>query len=331
MESDVAGKAQELQEMIEMKFRGRIFQLGCCVLVACFAGSTAASADCADLLNQFNAAITARSLPDTKAVERKIAVDPACGNRAVEVSRQRSVLELIVARQLRDKNAPLSDYEGLLTEASELQWAAAQLLGDIRFKDRKFSDATAAYERALETIKNVGLTPTPPDPKVIKAIFDRAVESRMLAANEEGTGRATFVVAAKDHRDGSMGGAMSDDVRGVKFDSVPLPIGFETRTANFTPLGQQAANELLKALAEQNPAQLTLVGHTDERGEADYNMRLSDQRVKAVAAFLKQNGITAKIVTVAKGKSEPLQLADTSGLSREDIWALNRRVVWQRN
>lgn len=314
-----------------MNFRDRTFKLGCCLVVACFAGASAARADCTDLLNQFNAAIAARSLPDAKSVEAKIAVDAGCGNLAVQVSRQRSVLELIVVQQLRDKNAPPSDYEGLLAEASELQWRGAVLLGDIRFKDRKFGEATVAYERAIEIIKNVGLTPTPPDAKTIKAIFDRAVELRMLAANEEGAGRATFVASAKDHRDGSVGGAMSADVRGVKFDSVPLPIRFDTATANFSSVGQQAADELLKAVMQQNPAQLTLIGHTDERGEADYNMRLSDQRVKAVAAYLKQNGVTAKIVTVAKGKSEPLQLADTSGLSREDIWALNRRVVWQRN
>jgi OOP family OmpA-OmpF porin len=316
-----------------MKFRDRIFKFNCCLLLACLAclaGSSAAKADCADLLNQFNAAIAARSIPDAKGAEAKIAVDPMCGTRAVEVSRQRSVLELIVARQLRAKNAPLSDYEGLLTEASELQWAAAQLLGDIRFKDRKFAEATAAYERALEIIKNYGLTPTSPDAATIKAIFDRANNSRMLAANEEVGGRATFVASAKDHRDGTIGGTMSESIRDIKMDSVPLPIRFETATATLSPLGLEAANELLKALVEQSPTQLTLVGYTDERGEADYNMRLSDQRVKAVAAFLKQNGITAKIITVARGKSEPLSITDTD-LSRADIWALNRRVVWQRN
>jgi outer membrane protein OmpA-like peptidoglycan-associated protein len=218
-----------------------------------------------------------------------------------------------------------------LVEASELQWQAAKLLGDIKFKDHKFAEATVAYERAIEIIKNVSLTPQAPDQKTIKAVFDRAVESKMLAANEEGNSRPVFVAAAKDHRDGTIGGAMSESIRDLKVETVPLPINFETATANFTQNGQQAANELLKAVLEQNPPQLTLVGHTDERGEADFNMKLSDQRVKAVAAFLKQNGVTAKIVTVAKGKSEPLQLADTSGLSREDIWALNRRVVWQRN
>ncbi len=123
---------------------------------------------------------------------------------------------------------------------------------------------------------------------------------------------------------------MSESVRGFAPKVVPIPIGFETASAKFSELGQRAASELLLALQQQRPTALTLVGHTDERGEAAYNMRLSDERVKAVAAFLKQNGITAQIVTVAKGKSEPLQLTDASQYTREDIWALNRRVEWKR-
>jgi outer membrane protein OmpA-like peptidoglycan-associated protein len=236
-----------------------------------------------------------------------------------------------VVNQLRDKKAPASDYEAMLLEASEVSWRGASLLGDIRYSQRRFGQAQIAYERALEIIKNVGLTPTPPDRKSIEAIFDSASEAKMLSANDEGGAGAIFVPAATDHRDGTVGGMMSEDIRGFKPTDIPVPVQFETATAKFSPKGQLAADELLKALIEQNPAQLTLIGHTDDRGEADYNMRLSDQRVKALAAFLKQNGVTAKIVTVAKGKSEPLQLSDASERTREDIWALSRRVVWKRN
>jgi OOP family OmpA-OmpF porin len=125
---------------------------------------------------------------------------------------------------------------------------------------------------------------------------------------------------------------MSAEVRGCGITFVPLPIQFETGTAKFSPLGEKAAREFLDAVREQNPAQLTLVGHTDERGTAGYNMTLSAQRVAAVAGYLRRNGVAStRIMTIAKGKSEPLQLDDIPGLKREDIWALNRRVVWQRN
>jgi outer membrane protein OmpA-like peptidoglycan-associated protein len=231
-----------------------------------------------------------------------------------------------------DKQAPTFDYEALVIDADkpDVLWRAAVGLADIRLSQRRFGDAAVAYDRAIETIKNKSKTPTSPGDPTNKAILDRATESKMLAAND-GLAGSVFVPAAKDHRDGTVGGTMSQDIRGFKPTAIPIPIRFETASAKFTPVGEQAAKELLDALREQAPSDLTLVGHTDERGEADYNMRLSDERVKAVAAFLKQNGITAKIATIAKGKSEPLQLPDTSELTREDIWALNRRVVWKRN
>ena len=34
--------------------------------------------------------------------------------------------------------------------------------------------------------------------------------------------------------------------------------------------------------------------------------------------------------TAGKGANEPIQLTDTSGLTQEDIYALNRRVEWRR-
>ncbi len=296
------------------------------VAIFCLSGQ-AAKADCGDLLNGFNAAISGHSLSDTKALEAKIAVSTDCGDRLNEVKRQRAVLEVGLVQQMIDKKAPTSEYEGLLLDASDMLWRAASAYGDIKFSQRKFAEATVAYERAIETMKNIGLTPTPPDKKSVDAIFDRAVKSRGLAANEESAG-AAFVSVAKDHRDGTVGGVMSPDVRDIKINAVPMPIQFETATAKFSPIGERYAREFLDALRQQNPSELTLVGHTDERGAADYNMHLSDQRVKAVADYLRKNGISARINTIAKGKSEPL--SDPS-LPQEDIWALERRVVWQRN
>jgi len=36
------------------------------------------------------------------------------------------------------------------------------------------------------------------------------------------------------------------------------------------------------------------------------------------------------IETEGKGANEPMRLSDSSGLSDEDIYALNRRVEWRR-
>ncbi|MFN8890276.1 MAG: OmpA family protein, partial [Cyclobacteriaceae bacterium] len=67
---------------------------------------------------------------------------------------------------------------------------------------------------------------------------------------------------------------------------------------------------------------IILTGHTDERGTDDYNLKLSEQRVKAVAAYLSEKGIDRKRITVkGEGKRKPL----SSGKD-EAAHALNRRV-----
>ena len=296
------------------------------------ASATTAFADCGDLLQRFNQALAQRSLAEVTALEKQIAADAACGNRLVEVRHRRATLQLLLAQRLVDKGAKIPDYEGLLVDADkpEVSWLAAKMLGDMHFAQRAFADAARAYDRAVEIIKNASKTPSPPREEQIKAVTDLANRSRLLAANEESPG-AVFVSPPKDYRDGSIGGSFSQEIRGLTPKNVPLPINFETASARLTRIGQAAADELATALREQNPQRITIVGYTDERGSHDYNMRLSSQRAAAVASFLRQKGIAAPVVTIAKGKAEPLFLADRSDLTKQDIWALNRRVEWQRN
>jgi outer membrane protein OmpA-like peptidoglycan-associated protein len=72
------------------------------------------------------------------------------------------------------------------------------------------------------------------------------------------------------------------------------------------------------------------VGHTDVRGSAETNLKLSAARSEAVAAYLKEAGVSTTIETSGVGSNEPLAIPDSSGLSQEDIYALNRRVEFIR-
>jgi outer membrane protein OmpA-like peptidoglycan-associated protein len=315
-----------------MQFHNGLFPATLCLVVSWSAAIAPARADCVDLSKRLNQAMSSRQLSAMQELDARIANDGTCTNPDIQAAhRAVGMLQFDMMKAMMQKGAPAADYEPLLTDAAKVLWDAATVLGNIKSKQRKFVDATLAYERALELIKDIYLTPAAPDKKTVQAIFDSAAEAKALAANEEGgAGKPTYVAAAKDHRTGMVGGTMSESIRGFTPTVVPVPIGFETASAKFTETGQKAAGELLLALQQQNPASLTLVGHTDERGDADRNLSLSDQRVKALAAFLKQNGVTAKIETVAKGKTQPLQITDPSQYSREEIWALNRRVEWKR-
>lgn len=76
---------------------------------------------------------------------------------------------------------------------------------------------------------------------------------------------------------------------------------------------------------------IEIEGHTDGKGSATYNMKLSDDRAKSVLAFFK--GLpefekikpSVKITTVGKGKSQMVQ-PDDDGKNQEAA-AKNRRVV----
>jgi outer membrane protein OmpA-like peptidoglycan-associated protein len=66
----------------------------------------------------------------------------------------------------------------------------------------------------------------------------------------------------------------------------------------------QAADNVRKA---GGTTRITLTGHADRSGPAQYNMRLSQRRADAVKAELVKLGVSAnEIATVAKGESDPL-------------------------
>jgi len=227
-----------------MSGQNRIFLFLSCLLLVCCTGASTAKADCVDLVKQFNAAFSSRSLADVQALGTKIATDGGCDDLVIaKTQRARATLQFDQAKVLIKRGAPPSEYDALLADASKVLWDAAVQIGNDKSTQRQFVEATIAYERALELIKNEKLTPNQaaPDKKMIKAIFDSAAESRSLAANEESrSGRATYVPTAKDHRSGFLGGTMSISIRDFTPVTVPIPIRFETASSKFTENGQKA-------------------------------------------------------------------------------------------
>ncbi len=293
----------------------------------------AAAQDCKPLIDDFNRAVDTGLDDEAQALVDKIAMSAECGRFQVPAQRRLAALRLNAAQILMARGRPVVDYDRLLraAEMREVLWQASGTLAEVRFGERRFAEAAQAYDRAIEIIKNETLTPAAPSKFEIEGLVERAAQARLLAANGlAADGSAKFVRAAKDQRDGSVGGFYSRSVRGILPRAVPVPITFEYRKADLTNVGQEAARELVEVLKQQRPSRLVLVGHTDVRGTAEFNMKLSRERADTVAAFLRQNGMELQVDTVGKGATEPMHVADTSGLSQEDIYAINRRVEWQR-
>src|SRR5262245_24565733 len=293
----------------------------------------AAAAECQPLLDDFNRAVDAGLDDEAQALIDKIATSADCGRFQIPAQRRLAALRLSAAQILMARGRPAIDYDRLLrtAEAREVLWQASGTLAEVRFGERRFAEAAQAYDRAIEIIKNESLTPIAPSKFEIEGLVERAAQARLLAANGLASdGSTRFVQAAKDQRDGSVGGFYSRSVRGILPRAIPVPITFEYRKANLTSIGGEAARELIDVLKQQRTSRLVLVGHTDVRGTAEFNMKLSRERAEAVAGFIRQNGLDIAVETVGKGANEPMHVSDTSGLSQEDIYALNRRVEWQR-
>ena len=289
--------------------------------------------DCQSLLNEFNRTINSGDESQAQKLVDQIATSADCGRYQVPVQRRLAALRLSLAQQMMARGRPVADYERLLSAAQspEVLWQASATLGEVRFGERRFTEAAEAYDLAIEIIKNETLTPTAPSKFDIEGLIERSGQARLLAANGAGSGgREKFVKTARDQRDGTLGGFYSRSVRGIVPRAIPVPITFEYRMTAFTSVGQDAARELLGALQEQKPSHILLIGHTDVRGTAEFNLKLSRDRADAVASFLKQNGLAIAIETEGRGANEPMHLSDTSGLTEEDIYALNRRVEWRR-
>lgn len=104
------------------------------------------------------------------------------------------------------------------------------------------------------------------------------------------------------------------------------------------PETTQTLSEFSKFLQEHPQVSLEIEGHTDSRGSDEYNLDLSDRRAASVKEWLVSKGVdTARLTTVGKGEGdpqvpEPDECRDAeqgSAAACEEIWATNRRVVFE--
>jgi outer membrane protein OmpA-like peptidoglycan-associated protein len=270
--------------------RGRLARLVLIASTACALGLASTSygraADCQPVIDQFNRAVDAGLENEAKIEIVKIAVSAECGQFQVVAQRRLAALRLSGARILMARGRPVADYDRLLNSAEsiEILWQASATLGKARFGERKFVEATQAYDRAIEIVKNETLPP--PERFEIDGRVARAWQAPLPAANAKNAdGQSRFVQTARDHR-----GIFSRSVGGITPQTFPIPLTLDYAKTKFTSVARLAAAELATALKEQRPDHIELVGHTDVRGSAETNLKLSGARSEAAAAFFEGDG-----------------------------------------
>ena len=117
----------------------------------------------------------------------------------------------------------------------------------------------------------------------------------------------------------------------MNFKLQPIEIGatvnlksvlFQQSTPNLLPESNDELDLIVSFLKVNPKVEILLSGHTDNRGIAEHNLRLSQKRVERVKAYLVSKGISAKrIAGKGFGGSKPIAANDT-----EETRRLNRRV-----
>ncbi|OWU89617.1 OmpA family protein [Flavobacterium sp. WLB] len=101
-------------------------------------------------------------------------------------------------------------------------------------------------------------------------------------------------------------------------------INFNTGSSEISSSSSKEVEKIYNLLVQAENTKLTVVGHTDNVGNADANLALSKSRAQAVVEYLKQKGIPANRFQLVDGKGQSNPIADNNTASGK---ALNRRVV----
>jgi peptidoglycan-associated lipoprotein len=100
------------------------------------------------------------------------------------------------------------------------------------------------------------------------------------------------------------------------------PLFFELDSADVSADGQKVLQANAAVLKKYPTMQITIEGHCDERGTAEYNLALGERRALAAKNYMVSLGIPAdKIKTVSYGKEFPFDAGHDDA-----AWSKNRRA-----
>jgi peptidoglycan-associated lipoprotein len=124
-----------------------------------------------------------------------------------------------------------------------------------------------------------------------------------------------------------MGGAVDGSVVPGSQQDLATNVGdrvfFAYDSHDLAPEATDTLNRQAEWLNRYPNVNITIEGHSDERGTREYNIALGDRRANAVKNYLVSQGIPAsRINTISYGKERPAVVG-----SDAQSWAQNRRGV----
>ncbi len=228
--------------------------------------------------------------------------------------------------QLNDRIATLEVAEQRATDEAREQTARAERA------ERSAREADAAREQAEAEAETAQEQASDADERAATAIERAAdaqtrsqeaqAEARRAREEAEATRQAAEAEMNRltealgriaETRRTALGLVMSLDEGSLKFDFDRTDLRQESR---------ETLSRIAGILFTSEDFAITVSGHTDARGNDEYNQRLSERRARAVADYLIGAGLASERFTVeGLGKAYPLDTGDS-----DEAHARNRRV-----
>jgi len=127
------------------------------------------------------------------------------------------------------------------------------------------------------------------------------------------------IVPPEPIREDAVASASLDD---LNRNSLLKPVMFEFDSSELSSSAQKTLEENAAVLKKYGTWAVTIEGHCDERGTAEYNLALGERRAVAARAYLVSLGIPSdRLRTVSYGKEFPFDPGHD-----EAAWSKNRRA-----
>lgn len=241
---------------------------------------------------------------------------PAVEQAELAISRLRSepAADNVAGPQLVNAEQALAEAKRLYDKGKKLE-----LINHQAYLAQRHAEIGRELARSYSIREQISSAEAEQEQLLLAAREADARQSRRAAA------QARSVAAAKGREVDQLRGQLEEMAQKNADGNLVVTLSdvlFDTNKAALKPGAFSSMDRLADVLKEADKRILTIEGHTDSRGEASYNLTLSEQRAQAVAEALRQRGVAAsRIKPVGRGEEYPVATNDTAAGRQQ-----NRRV-----
>lgn len=279
--------------------------------------ATAATAECA-AYDAFTKSVENNDFETAEILFDTVELDPNCSDDLRSWGASYLARETFISA-VRDTTDPAAS-EKLLNKALgyEEHWRTYTELGRLAGDREDFAQAALYYQKAINRLAE--------GPKEHKATEAEIEEVYQLATAS--VSLAGEVVELPKMRSGAPGGIFAGTIRGFVVEEVSLPITYQFNKTEFDDQGEAFAGVLAEHLKEVGASKVVLSGHTDPKGDDDYNLRLSVDRAEALGKYLENSGFDGTIEVLGFGETQPPVNVLNLDPDSDEYHRLSRRVVF---